>query len=419
MQTRQAEVDATRAQNQRANSTDGMRGTATTPEAQLFEEVREFMAKGNFDAVARVRVGSHRDVMVPDPAQNRSQVLSRRQTLKVISIYQGTLPSSLDIITAPADRVNLHVDENREYIMFLYKIYVLERTYPGDRLRREYTKLELDAFGGEAFFYDPTELWVIDGQAANRVPAGRLTGSKPIVSHLEAARNGGQRLPLATIESELRSAASLTQRSASGATVASETATPTPAPEARIATLAKDQAKYDAVARVRVTYHREVVVPVRSTEWPEERLAVPSTYKYQRSNLEVLQRYHGTLPATFETVNPFFQSNPHLSLQVGQEYVLFVYKRWLPVGEHSEDERRIHYNQEQLQAIGGEGYDFSTENTWIVDGDDALLVPVDHIRYADARAGTHLEAARRAGESVPLTTLENYIRRATGNSGNN
>ena len=68
---------------------------ASTP-SPLVAEIRKFMAKGYFDAVARVRVGSHRDVPVPE--RDGSQTQSRRHTLKVISTYQGALPSSLDLL---------------------------------------------------------------------------------------------------------------------------------------------------------------------------------------------------------------------------------------------------------------------------------------------------------------------------------
>ncbi len=232
--------------------------SASSKSAQtaLVSELREFIAKGNFDAVARVRVASHRDVMVPDGSGGT--ILCRRQTLGVISTYQGNLPSDLDIITAPSDRTNLHLDANSEYIMFLHKWYILKGTYPPDGYRHEYTKSELDAFGGEAFVYNHLPLWVIDANIAHRVPSAKVSGLEPIGSHLGAARHGSQHLPLPALEHAINIYTSSAQYSQSGPNDGFVTATPTPDPETRVTKLIENQAKYDGVARVRVRSHTDM-----------------------------------------------------------------------------------------------------------------------------------------------------------------
>ena len=118
------------------------------------------------------------------------------------------------------------------------------------------------------------------------------------------------------------------------------------------------------------------------------------------------------MPATFDIINDFHQAgltNQSLDVDDDREYVVFVIKKWLPTTEHASDDRRFHFTDDQLTAIGGEGYAYFTNQAWVIDGTNARHVPSSHIKQEDVSASDHLAAAKAAGVSMTLADLKSSI----------
>ena len=174
--------------------------------AALSEEV----ALGEYDAIARVRVLSSRDVMVPESGTDPSAKLSkaRRFTVAVVTTYRGTLPAHFDIVSLETFSTE-DLDAGREYILGVYKFLIPESEYTASEpWRAAFSPEALAAAGGEAYSYNVRMAWIIDGQTARLVPAKYFHGRMPgYGSHLEAARiSWAWALPLPTIEDALRPA---------------------------------------------------------------------------------------------------------------------------------------------------------------------------------------------------------------------
>ncbi|MXZ90096.1 MAG: hypothetical protein F4W95_00930 [Chloroflexi bacterium] len=353
--------------------------------------------------IARVRVGpGHKDVAL-GPG-----VLHRRQTLEVLTTYRGSLPDSIDIAT---DHVNLPrgpLEVDSEYIVFVTKGWYLTGD-AADTEGRGQTQERLDVLGGEAYFRSVDQLWLISEEQGYHLPITYLFGfDHPDLNHLEAGRAIGRTAPLTALEFTLRTLPTR-QRAAA------PTPTPTPLPETALATLAGNTSEYDAVARVQVLSHTDHAIEYEGVVWPQDSRLHPVFGEWRRSNMQVAETWHGTLPDKFAIVNDFYGGgNVNQSLDVGREYVLFVVKKWLLQGEHPDDDRRFHYNRQQLDALGGEGYAYFITQAWIIDGDNALRVPRDHITQEDDSATSHLSAAGQEGITMPITRLKSIITTAAG-----
>ena len=157
------------------------------------------------DAIARIRVGSSRYVRVPDSMEpNADLVNARRQNAEVITTYQGTLPTQIDLISYP-DFIDAPLDSGQEYILGVYKFWILESDYsPSEPWRAPHTQTDLEAAGGEAYAYNVRLAWIIDGQIARKVPYDYAFGIISYDSHLAAARDNSLELPISIIEAALR-----------------------------------------------------------------------------------------------------------------------------------------------------------------------------------------------------------------------
>ena len=386
------------------SAVSGAAGAQSTSEELLDELVRfASMEPYIYYSIARVRAGpGHRDVTV------RPGLLHRRQTLEVLSTYRGHLPDSIDIAS---DHVNIPqspLTVGSEYIVFVTKGWYLTGD-AADTEGRGLTQEQLDALGGEAYFRSIEQLWLLSEGQAYHLPNTYLFGFEHTgLNHSEAGRAIGRTVALADLESTLRMLPAQ-QR------VAPPTPTPTPLPETALATLAGNTGAYDAVARVRVLFHTDHAIEYESVVWPEDSRLHPVFGKWQRSNMEVVETWHGTLPDKFAIVNDFFGGGiVNQSLDVGREYVLFVVKKWLLESEHPDDDRRFHYTRQQLDALGGEGYAYFITQAWVIDGDNALRVPRDHITQEDGSPAGHLAAARQGGIAMPLSRLRSIIATAAG-----
>ena len=93
----------------------------------------------------------------------------------------------------------------------------------------------------------------------------------------------------------------------------------------------------------------------------------------------------------------------------GQEYVLFISKTFVRASEYPDAPHdKFLYNQTQLNAIGGEGGTKFALQSWIVDGERAWRIPVEH--FSEGATRSDIAAAKAGGESLSLSELENAIR---------
>ncbi len=373
---------------------------------ELLVEVMEYARENSHYAVARVRVSStHRDVIQLSPP-----VTYRRLTLEILSVYRGSLPARIEILTSLTGRPQSVLPPGGEFIMFLEKYWVLAKSdnspYSKGKKSGELSRRELDALGGEAYFGNLFQLWIIDGNQAHQVPISYTANPENPQkrTHLEAAHAAARSLPLADLVSTLRALPPVQQAAVSPPT-------PTPQPEDSLTVLASSVDSYDAVARVRVLAHRDYAIRLAGIEWPEASHRQPAFLEWRRSQAQVVEIYHGELPDKFDIVNDFYPNLSNQSPDAGREYVLFLVKKWLPIGEYPNDDRRVHYTPEQLAAIGGEGYAYFNTQTWVIDGENALRAPREHIIYDGSNeVGDHLAGARRGGVSLSLSELAAAIR---------
>ena len=186
------------------------RAEVSATEAAL-DSVAKHVAIGEYDAIARVRVLSSRDVMVAEHGTDPSSKLekARRFTVAVVTTYRGTLPAQFDIVSFEAFSTD-DLDAGREYILGVYRLLIPESEYTASEpWRAAFSPEALAAAGGEAYSYNVRMAWIIDGQTARRVPPKYFHGGMPgYGSHLEAARiSWAFALPLPTIEDALKRAA--------------------------------------------------------------------------------------------------------------------------------------------------------------------------------------------------------------------
>lgn len=212
-----AQLLAEEAALQTAEASSGVGGAAGAGRAEVsateaaLAALSEEVALGEYDAIARVRVLSSRDVMVAKHGTDPSSKLekARRFTVAVVTTYRGTLPAQFDIVSFEAFSTD-DLDAGREYILGVYRLLIPESEYSASEpWRAAFSPEALAAAGGEAYSYNVRMTWIIDGQTARLVPAKYFHEGMPgYGSHLEAARiSWAWALPLPTIEDALRPAA--------------------------------------------------------------------------------------------------------------------------------------------------------------------------------------------------------------------
>ncbi len=387
------------------------------PESQLLEEVRDFIDNYELDAAARVKVLSSRDVYITEDVLHGTTLEREakwltgwtRDTVETVETYSGSLPTQFDIASSQIVEATGNLDVGREYVVFVTKQFVWEGEYPSeDKSRVRLNSSNLNSFGGGGYVVWWQSMWVVDGQNAWQVPRDHLIHDRQSTeSHWNVARQSGRRLALSKLKAEITQPATVSAQAAP---------TPTPALPQRVSEQLRayaDGSKYDAVARLRVLSNTDYRIQYESVEWPDQHPLHPIFFDWRRSRIQVVETYHGTLPDQFDMVNDVYPADPNQSLETGQEYVLFVEKRWLLDTEHPGEERRRHYNQEQLDALGGPGYVYNAYLTLIIDGSVARIVPLEHLHNGPEDV-PHVEAARQANESITLADLETLIRASDG-----
>ena len=177
---------------------------------------------------------------------------------------------------------------------------------------------------------------------------------------------------------------------------------PGPTLAEQVTQFAEDEAgNYDAVARVRIVSSGQVTIP-DGIQWPPMREPTFSDTNLWRTRVNVVNTYYGTLSNQYDFVT--LDSLSNAALDVGQEYIVFIYEYFVGENEYQGEGGRSHYNKKQLDAMGGRGGIFLGRQLWILDGDTAWRIPVEHI--VEGPPGSDLTAAKTAGESLPVTELE-------------
>ena len=165
-----------------------------------------------YDAIARVRAVSHRNVTVPRGIEwppNESPFYGShtfiRTSMRVIETYRGVLlPDNYEIVSFSTWE-NTKLDIDRDYILFVRKQYVAKEEYPDDVTRHRFNKEQLDAFGGTGGILLGVQVWIVDENTAWRVPIEHFRDTVP-GSNWEAAKAGGENLPVAELEAAIAAA---------------------------------------------------------------------------------------------------------------------------------------------------------------------------------------------------------------------
>ena len=184
----------------------GVAGAEDSATSEALDLVVKYMARGEYDAIARIRVRSSRNVRVPDIGSDPSSELvdARRDTVSVITTYQGTLPAEFDIVSYAVWSHDA-LDSGQEYILGVYRFWIPEDNYSSNEpWRAPFNQAVLDAAGGEAYAHTPRLLWVVESQIARMVLTAHAIWGRNYSSHLEAARDGGLSLPVSSLEAALR-----------------------------------------------------------------------------------------------------------------------------------------------------------------------------------------------------------------------
>ena len=184
------------------------------PTRTLPEQVTQFAREKEwkYDAIARVRAVSHRNVTVPRGIEwppNESPFYGShtfiRTSMRVIETYRGVLlPDNYEIVSFSTWE-NTKLDIDRDYILFVRKQYVAKEEYPDDVTRHRFNKEQLDAFGGTGGILLGVQVWIVDENTAWRVPIEHFRDTVP-GSNWEAAKAGGENLPVAELEAAIAAA---------------------------------------------------------------------------------------------------------------------------------------------------------------------------------------------------------------------
>ena len=203
MQTAEAQMQTIEARTRPAVSGSAA-GASEDGDAEALWQIATHIARREYEAIVKVRVVSTRLVPVPDIAAEPPWTgeNAHRDTVEVITTYRGSISKRFDLISHSENEA---LDVGREYILSVYKYWVLESEYPPDYEIFPFTPETLKAAGGRAYAYDLSMIWVIDGGLAMYVPSSyTIWGRGGYSSHLEAARDSSINLPLPTIEAAIR-----------------------------------------------------------------------------------------------------------------------------------------------------------------------------------------------------------------------
>ena len=205
-------------------------------------------------------------------------------------------------------------------------------------------------------------------------------------------------------------------RAAAGAVGESE-----PALDAQVTEYTREykDRRYEAIVRAVVDRHR-VVEPNLDIDWPDEPENPPyfvnpsnedEYLSWRRTKLDIKKTYYGNLPQGYELLAPDFAVNQ--GLEEGKEYIIYIMRVYVPDTEFPDRTGVMHYNEEQLNALGGPGGIAALGRTWIIDGERAWRITKDYVLSDDTRTG--LVAAKANGDSLSVTALETAINTGLGN----
>ena len=123
----------------------------------------------------------------------------------------------------------------------------------------------------------------------------------------------------------------------------------------------------------------------------------------RRDSVQVVTTYRGELPEQIDIIS-YTRSG---ALSAGQEYVMGVYKFWVPESEYSSSKPwQAPFDQEILDAAGGEAYTYNSRMVWIVDNGTALRVSNDHTIWGGDDDTCHIDVGRKSTFRMPLAQLE-------------
>ena len=175
--------------------------------------------------------------------------------------------------------------------------------------------------------------------------------------------------------------------------------------------------RYEAIVRAVVDSHR-VVEPNLEIDWPDEPYNPPymewnegEYLPWLRTKLDIKKTYYGNLPQGYELLAPEFAVNQ--ALEVDKEYIIYIGRLHVSDTEFPDRTDVRHYNEEQLNALGGPGGHALMGRTWIIEGGTAWRITRDYVLSDDARTG--LVAAKDNGESLSVAALEAAINAGLGN----
>jgi hypothetical protein len=171
----------------------------------------------------------------------------------------------------------------------------------------------------------------------------------------------------------------------------------------------RETGNFDAVAKIRVLSRKELTVP--KTKWPKNQDPHWGDHTWLRSRIELLETVHGEAPQNFEIAVASLW--PNAALEVNREYIVFLHHQYVTPRDFPGDPTRFHFKKKQMKAFGGPAYIFFGEQTWLVDGEQARRIPVEHLQ--ERTKSSDLAAARAGGQSLDLDELLSTISDAIEN----
>ena len=179
----------------------------TATPVPLIDQVTDMVRDGEYDAIARVKVLSHRRVTVTTLTYDFFIAEWTRSRVKVTEMLRGDLPATFDIVI-PAFFPNGALDVGGDYILFLDLpafVDVGDAQFAGNQKRIKLNQTQMGDFGGEAGAYLGRQVWTVNGASVYRVPVEHITSYREVIAtDLAIAKANGETMTLAALERILR-----------------------------------------------------------------------------------------------------------------------------------------------------------------------------------------------------------------------
>ncbi len=173
----------------------------------LIDQVTDMVRDGEYDAIARVKVLSHRRVTVTTLTYDFFIAEWTRSRVKVTETLRGDLPATFDIVI-PAFFPNGALDIDGDYILFLDSpafVDVGDAQFASEQKRIKLNRTQMEDFGGEAGAYLGRQVWTVDGASVYRVPVEHIVSYETTVAtDLAVAKANRETMTLAALERILR-----------------------------------------------------------------------------------------------------------------------------------------------------------------------------------------------------------------------